>query len=114
VKRALQLVALLALGLAGPVCAADGAKRGPALDERSRPLRAIPDEKTAILVAEAVLGPIYGEAQVHQERPFHASLDRGVWNVDGTLSCAPGCDGGTAHVSIARRDGRILEIFHGK
>jgi hypothetical protein len=30
----------------------------------------IPDEKTAVAVAEAVLIPIYGEERVRKERPF--------------------------------------------
>jgi hypothetical protein len=113
-RPALLLIAALILAQTGPVAAADKLHLGPALDEKARPLKAIPDEKTAILVAEAVLGPIYSDAQVRRERPFHASLDHGVWNVDGTLNCGPNCLGGTAHVSIAQKDGRILNIFHGK
>ncbi len=109
-----SIVALLILGAGAAAHAASGPDVVPAIDQNARPLRAVTNEKTAVLIAEAVLAPIYGDDAVRSERPFHASLSDGVWNVDGTLSCAPACLGGTAHVSIAQRDGRILTIFHGK
>jgi hypothetical protein len=33
----------------------------------------VPDEKTAIRIAEAVWSPIYGEEQIQGEKPFVAS-----------------------------------------
>lgn len=69
----------------------------------------VPDEKTAIRIAEAVLLPIYGERTIGSERPLKALRD-GVWMVEGTLP--KGVDGGTAVVRLSRDDGRVLFIAH--
>ena len=45
----------------------------------------VPDEKTAIRIAEAVWSPIYGEEEIRREKPFVASLKSGVWTVQGSL-----------------------------
>ena len=77
----------------------------------------VPDEKTAIKIAEAVLAPVYGEKQIASERPFKARLEKGVWTVDGTLNCgAPPseCDVGTAVVKISKASGEILFMTHYK
>jgi hypothetical protein len=81
----------------------------------------VPDSKTAVKIAEAVLAPIYGEKQIESERPFTATLKDGVWTVTGTLRCPDGkggittsCDGGVAEVRISRDDARILYMMHGK
>jgi len=72
----------------------------------------VPDARTAIRIAEAVLGPIYGEAKIQAERPFKATLSKGTWIVEGSLP--EGWDGGVATVKISKRDGRILFVIHGK
>ena len=72
----------------------------------------VPDEATAIRIAEAVLIPIYGEKKVVSERPFSAKLKGHVWHVEGYLP--PGAFGGVAEVSLDKRDGRILSVIHGK
>jgi len=72
----------------------------------------VPDEATAVRVAEAVLIPIYGQTKVESERPFSAKLTGGVWTVTGHLP--PGKDGGVAEAQIDKRDGRILRVIHGK
>ncbi len=72
----------------------------------------VPDARTAILIAEAVLAPVYGEAQVAHERPFKAALKDGVWTVKGYLP--PHLVGGTAEVQIAKKDARILSMTHGQ
>jgi len=81
----------------------------------------VPDSKTAVAVAEAVLIPVYGKEQVENERPFTATLKLGVWTIGGTLNCfdakgakATDCDGGVAVVRISKGDGRILYMLHGK
>jgi hypothetical protein len=71
----------------------------------------VPDEQTAIKIAEAVLIPIYGSQKVAAERPFHAHLDGNIWTIEGTLHSELG---GVATVRIARSDGRILSVTHGK
>jgi hypothetical protein len=72
----------------------------------------VPDERTAILIAEAVLMPIYGVEEIKQERPFKATLSSGVWTVVGSLPA--GSIGGVAIVEISKRDGRIVRVSHGK
>ena len=72
----------------------------------------VPDQKTAVSVAEAVLAPIYGEKQVASERPFSAQLDRGVWTITGNLPV--GWDGGVAEIKIRRSDAAVISVTHGK
>ena len=84
----------------------------------------VPDEQTAIRIAEAVLTPIYGADKIKGEEPFRAKLFNGTWTVEGTLHCAgeydplpPGvvgrrCAGGVAIVDISRIDGRVTRIEH--
>ena len=81
----------------------------------------VPDAKTAVKIAEAVLIPVYGEKQIESERPFKAMLGNGVWTVDGTLHCPDGkggmttmCVGGAAEVELSKTDGRILKMIHYK
>jgi len=85
----------------------------------------VPDSKTAIRIAVAVLSPIYGEKQIQSEKPFHASLKHGVWTVNGSLPnpTAGGkvvagyhavVVGGTALIQISKKDGHILFVMHGK
>jgi hypothetical protein len=68
----------------------------------------VPDEKTAIRIAEAVWSPIYGEAMIQGEKPFVASLKSGVWTVRGSLP--KGWVGGVAIAEISKSDGRILRV----
>lgn len=72
----------------------------------------VPDEKTASRIAEAVWSPIYGEEMIQSEKPFVASLRSGVWTVQGSLP--KGWVGGVAIAEIAKSDGRILRVSHGK
>jgi NTF2 fold immunity protein len=81
----------------------------------------VPDSKTAVRIAEAVLAPVYGEKHIESERPFSATLKDGEWTVTGTLRCPDGkggvttsCDGGVAEVRISKGDARILYMMHGK
>ncbi len=75
----------------------------------------VPEEATAVKIAEAVLIPVYGEKKIVSERPFVAKLEKDAWTVSGTLHCPNGghnCDGGTAVVKISKTDGRILFMTH--
>ena len=78
----------------------------------------VPDAKTAIKIAVAVWEPIYGEATIAKERPYTARLDTNkVWIVEGSLRkdwFGGPVFGGTAIAEIAKSDGRILRISHGK
>jgi len=76
----------------------------------------VPNEATAIKIAEAVLVPIYGEDVINAEKPLKVELKDGVWIVKGVLRCPGGqnCLGGVAIIEIAKDDGRILRVSHGK
>jgi hypothetical protein len=76
----------------------------------------VPDAGTAVSIAEAVLTPVYGKAQIESERPFRAQLKGAVSIVTGTVPCegpagAP-CPGGAAEVKISKRSGAILFMTH--
>jgi hypothetical protein len=72
----------------------------------------VPDAVTAIKIAVAVWEPIYGAAAIAEEKPYHAVLRDGVWVVEGSLP--EGFAGGVAIAEIAKDDGRILRVDHGK
>ena len=73
----------------------------------------VPDEATAVLIAEAVLVPIYGKDDLASSRPLKAVLDSNdVWTVEGSLP--KGWMGGTSLVRIDKRDGRVIGVLHGK
>jgi hypothetical protein len=70
----------------------------------------IPDEVTAVKVAEAMFPPIFGQEEVTKYLPYHAQLKDGVWTVYGTLK--PGSRGGTPQMSIQKKDGKVIEVWH--
>ena len=72
----------------------------------------VPDERTAIRIAEAVLIPIYGEKSVRQERPYNATLTNDIWTVTGHIP--ENYVGGVALVEISKKDARVIRIDHGK
>ncbi len=88
------------------------------------PKEFVPDEATAIKIAEAVLIPVWGEKEVVSERPYTATLQKDVWTVRGTLYCGNDgkggrksgseCLGGTLEVKLSKIDGRIHSMIHGK
>ena|GEM_PF-826756 len=71
----------------------------------------VPNEETAIRIAEAVWLPIYGKS-IYEERPFKAELANGVWYVTGSLP--EGWLGGVAEAEINKVDGKILRVSHGE
>lgn len=70
----------------------------------------VPDSKTAVAIAIAVLTPIYGEAEIASEKPWHTGLDSGVWTVVGTFN-GKGL-GGEAVVQIDKKTGEIKFVEH--
>ena len=71
----------------------------------------VPDDTTAIRIAEAVWDPIYGTPQISGERPFYAHLSQGVWTVTGTTHDP---NGGGAVIKLSQSDGRVLLVIHGR
>ena len=76
----------------------------------------VPDQQTAVLIAEAVLTPIYGRKHIESERPFTARLEGNRWIVKGTLPKAKSANqivmGGTAMAEIDKADGRVIAVYH--
>jgi hypothetical protein len=72
----------------------------------------VPDAATAIKIAVAVWGPIYGSAHIAEEKPYHATLKDGVWTVEGSLPQP--MPGGVALAKISEKDGRVLQVIHGQ
>jgi hypothetical protein len=72
----------------------------------------VPDERTAIAVAIAVLTPIYGDEEVQSKFPFIATFKNGKWTVKGTLSS--NLVGGVPEVQISKASGTILKVSSSK
>ena len=69
----------------------------------------VPNEITAVKIAEAVFLPIFGEEEVSKYRPYEATLKDGVWTVYGTLK--PNARGGTPTMTIQKSDGKVLDVW---
>ena len=74
----------------------------------------VPTEAVAVKIAVAVWEPIYGVEDIARQKPYRATLADGVWTVQGTFAEAEGRKGGVALAEIAKKDGRILRVTHGK
>ena len=78
----------------------------------------VPDSVTAVRIAVAVWTSIYGAKTIQWERPYVAKLAGEVWFVRGSLPKphCKGCSvsGGVAEAEIAKSDGRILRVSHGR
>jgi len=57
----------------------------------------VPDEETAIRIAEAIWLPVYGWEMIERQKPFRAELENDVWTVRGSLR-----EGSAAGVVVAR------------
>ena len=72
----------------------------------------VPNEETAIKIAEAIWLPIYGE-KIYSQKPYTVSLLKdSIWVVTGTL--AENKRGGVAYIEIQKSDCKILKVTHGK
>lgn len=72
----------------------------------------VPDAKTATKIAVAIWEPIYGEKQIAKQKPYRAVLTNEIWIVEGTFHGT--AKGGVAIAEIAKADGKILRVSHGK
>lgn len=72
----------------------------------------VPDAKTATRIAVAIWSPIYGDKHIQGKRPFKAKLNKGIWIIEGSFP--KGQPGGVPVAEIAKKDGRILRVSHGK
>jgi hypothetical protein len=107
------LVCLVCAAIAGPSVVAAQQEPRPAYEP---PQGFVPDSATAVRIAVAVWTPIYGRTEIRSEAPYRATLRDSVWTVVGSFHCERGvtCLGGVAVAEIAKRDGRIIRVSHGR
>ena len=74
----------------------------------------VPNEKTAVKIAEAVIEPIYGLQCVKTERPFKAKLIGGEWFVTGSGPTNLDWMGGVAEVHINKTNACITFMKHSR
>lgn len=71
----------------------------------------VPDEKSAVRIAEAVLIAQYGEERVNAQRPFGGRLNyKGVWIVEANADYPPH-KGGGMEVWIDKHSGCIENVL---
>jgi hypothetical protein len=70
----------------------------------------VPDSKTAVAIATAVLTPIYGKSDIDSESPWHTGLKNSIWTVVGTFNGRG--NGGEAIVQIDQETGAIRFVGH--
>lgn len=98
---------------------------GPLLAQQSGRTNRVPDQETAIKVAEAIWLPIYGKS-IYERTPFTAELKDGIWYVTGTLQppyyeiTATGdsilhlAKGGVPYIQIASTNCEVIDVGHSK
>lgn len=70
----------------------------------------VPNEETAVRIAEAIWLPIYGEKDVESCKPFVAKLkNSNIWVVEGTAP--PRQKGGVFYIEIRKSDCKILKVI---
>ena len=73
----------------------------------------VPDSKTALKVADAILTAVYGEQEIAKEQPLKVALvDKELWMVWGTLDKR--YLGGTAVVKVSKKTGTVVFLSHGQ
>jgi ATP-dependent Clp protease ATP-binding subunit ClpA len=68
----------------------------------------VPDEQTAMRIAEAIWIPVYGQEMIERQKPLRAELENDVWIVSGALP--EGQTGGILVARISKTNGTILQI----
>jgi len=76
--------------------------------------KVIPDEQTAIAVAEPILFKIYGKDHILGEKPYNVSFLDAYWLLSGSLPEGDYVVGGTFFIILSEKDGRVIKLTHGK
>jgi hypothetical protein len=71
----------------------------------------LPDEVTAVAVAEPILSAIYGKDAIKKQKPLRAVLTNQVWVVTGTEPKGV-VFGGVATIELSKLDGCVIRITH--
>jgi hypothetical protein len=72
----------------------------------------VPDEATAIAVAEAILVAKYGQESIDSQKPFLVGLENDVWTIWGHRQRL--LPGGVFRIQISKQDASVKAISHGK
>ncbi len=73
----------------------------------------IKDKQGLISYAEPILFKTYGKEEIISEKPYIISFKNGIWIMDGTLP-SPFTIGGTFHIEIKAKDGKVVKLVHYK
>lgn len=98
----------------GVAAAATDARCASPVKQYQPPKGMVPNKVAAAEISRTYLVTIYGRADIESELPLRASLQRGVWLVQGTGNTAPGSKGGVAMIEICKSNGRVLSVIHEK
>jgi hypothetical protein len=104
VRRAIVVTGAMWLGMHGATAAGV-----PGYEQQDL----VPDERTAIAIARAVLLPIAGEHTIANEEPLVARREGHVWIVAGTPPQLPPnyfFVGGVSEIRLSAEDARILSV----
>ena len=106
-RKSLLLVATLAFATSATAIASKPAPDG-----------LVPDEETAIAVAEAILFRIYGKENIRSQRPYKVTLTDGEWYLFGSLPETESADapvfGGVFRIVISQNDACARSVGHGE
>ncbi|WP_348824345.1 NTF2 fold immunity protein [Flavobacterium aestuarii] len=70
-------------------------------------------EETAVGIAESVLFESYGKDMIEGERPYKVSVENdSIWHLQGTFWSIG--FGGVFEIDISAKDGRVINMIHGK
>jgi hypothetical protein len=73
----------------------------------------VQNEETAVSIAEAILFETYGKSNIEKQRPYIINIKNdSIWVLDGTFNSI--CFGGTFHIELSSKNGKVLKIIHGK
>ena len=78
----------------------------------NNPKGLVPDAKTAVIIATAILNPIWGEQELNNQKPFDVVLLNGkIWSVNGKSPDKKGFHGSTIYILIRKSDGKVLKMW---
>jgi hypothetical protein len=70
-------------------------------------------EETAINIALPILYETYGEEMIKSEKPYIVEIeDDTIWNIKGSFLKLG--FGGVFNIRLSAKDGKVIEIIHGK
>lgn len=79
-------------------------------EDSQRQAVAVPDETTALKIAEAVWTARYGELIVSKFRPYRVTSKDDRWTIIGTPIDGSTHGGGMPEIEISKVDGKVLSV----